>query len=427
MSVLSVLSALSAFELEELPEELAEKIFRDLRITEVEKFCAGRAKSSLVYRLCFDQHSWKYFTQRDFSEFFDLQEPQDWREYYYSLLDQCLIANGHLAIKGYDMYQAIEDNDFLAVKHLYKDQIFGSDSYYEAAKHGNMDILKFMYQKGVEVFDESLLRNPEKAEDYKEFLKTNPSKDKISRWMGIFWYPEVCAIAAKRGHLDILQFLIEHGCPIDETAAAYAAKYDHFDCLKYLVEDAKAPYDSLILINAAESGNVEMTEWTMRFVDVGAWGTAACIGAAKNGHIPVMKLFFDEGTERSPGICDAAAEGYQWLALEYAHSEGCDWDENTCVAASEHGSLECLRGLHENGCPWNSNTTISAVRYNRMSCFIYAYENGCPTDFTVYTTSSYVRGDDNSTVYVNDHGKMSSSVPLNKEFLEYLRDINLLV
>ncbi len=85
-------------ELGDLPIEVAEKIFNDLGIIEVEKFCANRFKNRLVDRICFNQHSWKHFALRDFSELFDLQVPEDgdWRKYYYFLLGKCLISNSFL-------------------------------------------------------------------------------------------------------------------------------------------------------------------------------------------------------------------------------------------------------------------------------------------------------------------------------------------
>ncbi len=414
----------SMSELGELPVELTERVFNNLNIQDVEKFCAGRFKSRLVDRICFNQHSWKHFVLRDFrklKEYYDIEVPrEDWRSYYYSLLDECLIANGHLAIVGYNTYSAIVDGDFLTFRHLYRDEDFTPDNYYFAARSGNLNILRFMYQKSVEQFETSLLKDSKEDRKYKKFLARNPDKREISKYI-IGWNGEACNIAAERGNLDILRFLIEHDCPIDEQAASGAAKHDHFDCLKYLVNNG-APYDESIFINAAGSGNMEMIEWTLQFYTIKEWGEVACVKAAKNGHIPVMKLFFDSGIERILRICNGAAKGNQWPALEYAHEEGCPWDTSTCVVAAIQGSLQCLQELHEHGCPWDVYTLRGAIEGDSMSCFVYAYEQWCPVNFVVHATFHH---EDRVGVIIDADGRKSDRIYISVDFFEYLKKIGL--
>ncbi len=82
-------------DLQDLPDELLFPILLTLDIRSLELFCS----TSKIYReeICQDQLLWKQLTLRDFSSLFsqeDLQKPRDdYKSYYYSLLDTALQAN----------------------------------------------------------------------------------------------------------------------------------------------------------------------------------------------------------------------------------------------------------------------------------------------------------------------------------------------
>ena len=48
--------------------------------------------------------------------------------------------------------------------------------------------------------------------------------------------------AAKYGHLEVLKWARENGCPWDEVTCAYAAKGGHLDVLKWARENG-CPWD----------------------------------------------------------------------------------------------------------------------------------------------------------------------------------------
>ena len=60
------------------------------------------------------------------------------------------------------------------------------------------------------------------------------------------WDRGTASMAAKNGHLHILEYLVERKFDeYSELACEYAATHGHLDCLKYLHETAKAPWDQV--------------------------------------------------------------------------------------------------------------------------------------------------------------------------------------
>jgi len=113
-------------------------------------------------------------------------------------------------------------------------------------------------------------------------LSPKPSRKKLT------------TVAARNGHLKLLQWAREHGCPWNE-----------WTCWK-----------------AAEGGHLEVLQW------------------AREHHCP-----WDEWT------CWKAAEGGHLEVLQWAREHHCPWNEWTCRKAAEEGHLEVLQWARENGCP----------------------------------------------------------------------------
>ena len=118
-----------------------------------------------------------------------------------------------------------------------------------------------------------------------------------------------CAEMARKGNLELLQFLHEKGCPWDEDTVLCAAYNGHLECLKY----------------AHEKGC--------------PWDEETCANAANYSHLE---------------------------CLQYAHEKGCPWDEYTCSNAAFNGHLKCLKYAREKGCPWDKYTCRHAARNGHL-------------------------------------------------------------
>ena len=170
-----------------------------------------------------------------------------------------------------------------------------------AAEGGPLNVLKWARQNGCpwskKPFEEAQIGKFEMMEWYKAgalFLD------------GQIWF---CYVAAKGGHLEVLKWLHENSCPLE---------------------------------NGVQPGLV-------------------CSVAAVGGHLEVLKWAHKHGCEWNERTCTLAAYHGHLEVLKWAHANGCKWNEGTCSATAENGHLEVLKWFSENGCPWDENTCSFAA------------------------------------------------------------------
>ena len=104
----------------------------------------------------------------------------------------------------------------------------------------------------------------------------------------------ICVYAAAEGHLEVLKWVRQNGCPWNKRTCAYAAL----------------------------GGNLEVLKWARQ--NGCPWDNLTCENAARGGHLEVLK---------------------------WARQNGCPWDEFTSFYAEKEGNLEVLKWARENGCP----------------------------------------------------------------------------
>jgi hypothetical protein len=130
------------------------------------------------------------------------------------------------------------------------------------------------------------------------------------------WSTNTCSAAAGGGHLEVLQWLRSQGCPWDEETCSFAARYGHFDILKWAYENGaclgKPLYDendigltNITEESAAEYGNLEIYNWVERHLSKqsdGGWSGRIqmdvdyrnlCIAAASGGNLDILKQIYN--------------------------------------------------------------------------------------------------------------------------------------
>jgi hypothetical protein len=161
---------------------------------------------------------------------------------------------------------------------------------------------------------------------------------------------DLCRKAAKKGHLSILKWARENGCPWDEDTCSFAA----------------------------EKGHLEVLQWA--HANGCPWDEDTCSFAAANGHLSILQWVRKNGCPWDKWTCTRAASGGHLEVLQWAHTNGCPWDEWTCDWAVQKGHLSILQWARENGCPWDKYTCENAAKRNNLYIFQWAVENGCPWD-----------------------------------------------
>ncbi|CAB9506500.1 ankyrin repeat protein [Seminavis robusta] len=197
-----------------------------------------------------------------------------------------------------------------------------------------------------------------------------------------------CSAAAGGGHLELLKWAQQNGCPWDKATCSAAACGGHLELLKWARENG-CPWDEETCWYAARHGHLELLKWARQHGC--PWNEETCSSAARGGHLELLKWARENGC-RTFGTSEMAREnGCPWNGwtrnaaagrghlelLKWAHENGCPWDTETCYAAAGGGHLELLKWAHENGCPWDKQHALLLL-VEAFGTSEMARENGCP-------------------------------------------------
>jgi hypothetical protein len=196
------------------------------------------------------------------------------------------------------------------------------------------------------------------------------------------------------GRLDVLKWLWErepscHKYPYIEVAGYHGQKevLDWFYTLPredFPIKDLHRPEQfvkdlatfSEALRGAARGGHLELVK---HLREKGCeWDDSTCAAAASEGHVHVLEYLRTNDCPWNSDACSRAAGGDQLDTLKWLREHGCPWDSNLTAVAAENGHFEMLKWLHEHGCPWDEDTLSSAVVNGRLDMIKWLRENGCP-------------------------------------------------
>jgi hypothetical protein len=151
-----------------------------------------------------------------------------------------------------------------------------------------------------------------------------------------------------------VQWAVDRGCPVDAALAKSLAFGGSVPALKKAVEMG-APTDNLCFY-AAKGGHLELLKWAR---EKGCpWDSDTCAYAAKGGHLEVLKWARQNGCPWNSNTCSSASYCGHLEVLKWAREAGCPWDERTCNYAALQGHLEVLKWAINNGAPWEHREEI---------------------------------------------------------------------
>ena len=132
------------------------------------------------------------------------------------------------------------------------------------------------------------------------------------------------------------------------------------------------------LRGAARGGHLELVK---HLREKGCeWDEWTCAAAAQEGHVHVLEYLRTNGCPWDSHVCKWAAYGDQLDTLKWLREHGCPWNEEVTAVAAEMGDFEMLKWLHQHGCPWTAYTFGTAVIYGSLKILMWMHENGCPWD-----------------------------------------------
>ena len=160
----------------------------------------------------------------------------------------------------------------------------------------------------------------------------------------------ICAIAARRGHLDVLLWARRMGCADPEYTLVWAIKGGH-----------------LSMVN--------------RLIEVDGWRTFGghChYLLAKRGYLDVLRRINEDGRNHAAEMCIGAAKGGRLEVLEWLLDSGCDFHTDAWYCAAGRGHLKVLQWAARRGFAWDKLVGYSAVINRRMDVLRWVVEDGHP-------------------------------------------------
>ena len=159
--------------------------------------------------------------------------------------------------------------------------------------------------------------------------------------------------------------------PLDDNACRGAAKGGHLELLKFLKSSGCELKDH-IHDSATIGGHLEVIKWLSKNGCPRSLHTSStCFNAAKYGHLEVLKWARENGCQWDRYTCHVAARNGFLEVLKWARKNGCPWDEITCVSAIHGGHLDLLKWIRSAGCPWDERTCLNAaITMGHLDVFI---------------------------------------------------------
>ena len=137
-------------------------------------------------------------------------------------------------------------------------------------------------------------------------------------------------------------------------------------------------------------------------------------GAARGGHLELVKHLREKGCEWDERTCAAAAQEGHVHVLEYLRTNGCPWDSNACASAAGGDQLDTLKWLREHGCPWDRYTMVFAVEAGKFASVKWLHEHGCPGWNADLFATAVLNGSLKMLMWMHENG-----CPWDEEATEY--------
>ena len=151
--------------------------------------------------------------------------------------------------------------------------------------------------------------------------------------------------------LDVIEYLILHNLCDTNLLCEIAAQCGQFNILKFGY--SKGYNLKNVCTYAVIGGHIDILKWARE--NGCPWDETTIVSAIKNGHLDVTKFILEQECLYKGNICNCAITFGQLEMLIWLQSEGYKTDEFSGVIAAGNGQLNILKYLWSNGHPFNLN------------------------------------------------------------------------
>jgi len=181
--------------------------------------------------------------------------------------------------------------------------------------------------------------------------------------------------AIARGNLRVVQEMFSADY-LPSHATEIAARFGHLDVLQWL--HARGFTTVLVCNTAAKWNQLDVLKWARAQVPPCPWSTETCKNAASGGYLPVLKWLRaqDPPCPWNFQTCDEAVLNNDMEVLQWARAQvpPCPWDIYACAIAAGRGDLDMLKWLRAQDppCPWDTRTCDDAAKRNFLEILQWA-------------------------------------------------------
>ena len=178
-----------------------------------------------------ENETWKQFFLRAVYRIAQMKEKFQFEYTYGNFEDQYLILDTR-GNPNFILLESAERGELpLVIYALQKGanlEVAGRDSLYYAAKHGHLDVVKYLVEKGVDIN-----------------------------------YFRLLTIPSAKGYTDIVKYLIDNGSPVTQEALAEAVRHDHPEIITLLLKHGAevTPY----VLRTAKTYNYKISNYLRKF------------------------------------------------------------------------------------------------------------------------------------------------------------------
>ena len=167
---------------------------------------------------------------------------------------------------------------------------------------------------------------------------------------------DLCIALAKRGHFNLIVWAFPPSHPLPLQVFYYAARFNDRLFLQYL--------NNLSSITATQAS--ERSEAPKSLAQ----------GAARGGHLDLLKELREQGYPLDDIVCSSAAAGGHLEVLQWAVSSGCNWTHVCPNVAARKGHLKVLQWIESTGVFKDADNSGSAVQGGQLEVLKWQLENG---------------------------------------------------